>query len=382
MKVAINALILDDKKAGIGNYAYHLLREMAFLVENTEVHMYVYLQDCMVSLYTGKLNVHPVSCGNFKSGGQRILFEQLRLPRLIKNSGCSLTHYLDFSTPVFPSKGCSIVTIHDLSYYIYPECFTFGSRLFKQSLTDISLARAERVICVSQNTKHDVCARFQRLSQEKIIAIPLGVEKKALKEAEPKKLLRYLKEKGINGKYILYIGTLEPRKNTALLIRAYSRLVERTSLPHQLLICGKPGWKYEGIYEAARQTGLKDRICFAGYAPQELLPLIYRNAEVFVYPSLYEGFGLPPLEAMAWGTPVITSNAASLPEAVGSAALTFDPMDEEALAFLMTRVLTEDGLRDQLIKAGYLQAEKFCWRQTAARTLMVYRELMSEVQLG
>lgn len=375
MTLAINALILDKKKTGIGNYAYSLIKEMEAL--NTDIKMDIYMQRHMIPEFQETRHMHYIACPDFMRSRERILFEQWRLPTILKQSGCEVVHYFDYHTPLRPIPAKMIVTIHDLSYYKHPAYFTFGRRVLKQSITALSLGRAEKVLCVSTHTKMDVYDKFPKLDRNKVKAIPLGV-KVYDKQGDLQDFSTYMKEIGINGKYILYIGTLEPRKNVELLIRAYQRAVSKASISHQLLLCGKPGWKYQGIFDAAKEMVPRERIVFGGYAPEQMLPLLYKNAEAFVYPSWYEGFGLPPLEAMACGAPVLSSNASSLPEAVGDAALLFSPVDEEGLADLLIRVIEEKGLKEELRERGLRQAAKFSWTQTAQQTLNVYRELLLE----
>jgi glycosyltransferase involved in cell wall biosynthesis len=374
MTIAIDALGLDNRKAGVGNYAYYLLRALARLPFETRVD--VYIQRQVSANFKDTDHIRYISCHDFKGSRDRIIYEQLSLPAMLRKGKYKVVHYLDYRTPVLPVPSRTVVTIHDLSYYLYPECFTFGSRVLKQGLTRLSLSKADRVICVSENTGRDVSAGFPAVAKDRIRIIPLGI--KDMGDGDIHKFNEYMKKNGINGKYILYIGTLEPRKNIETLIVAYKRAVETFGLGHQLLLCGKPGWKYEGIYKAASESNLPGRIVFGGYAPEEILPLLYDNADMFVYPSLYEGFGLPVLEAMSRGIPVIASNTAALREAAGRAALYFEPADADTLAGLMYKMSQDSPLREKMGLEGKDRASGFSWECTAEKTLSVYRELLME----
>jgi len=374
MTIAIDALGLDIKKAGVGNYACYLLKAMARLPFEAQIDVYVQRQ---VSVdFKDTAHMRFIVCDDFKGSGERILYEQLKLPSMLRKGGYKAVHCLDYRTPVLPVPLRTVVTIHDLSYYLYPECFTFGSRVLKQALTRLSLLKADRVICVSENTGRDVLAKFPGMAKDRVRIIPLGI--KEMNAGSIHEFNEYMKKIGINGKYILYIGTLEPRKNVETLIAAYKRAVEVFGLKQRLLLCGKPGWKYEGIYRAALEANLPGRIVFGGYAPEEVLPLLYENADMFVYPSLYEGFGLPVLEAMSRGVPVIASDTAALKEAAGQAALYFDPADSGALAGHMAKLSVDSPLREKMKQEGLMQASGFSWERTAGETLSVYRELLME----
>ncbi|HEX7588352.1 MAG TPA: glycosyltransferase family 1 protein, partial [Anaerolineae bacterium] len=170
----------------------------------------------------------------------------------------------------------------------------------------------------------------------------------------------------------------EPRKNIARLIRAFARAKRAARLPHKLVLIGARGWKYTNVDQAIEQEKLEDDVIFGDYIPQDELPLCYRAADLFVYPSLYEGFGMPPLDAMSSGTPVVTSNAASLPEVVGDAALQVAPDDEAALADAITRAVTDSALREQMIERGLIQASRFSWARAAQETADVYHAVLKE----
>ena len=178
--------------------------------------------------------------------------------------------------------------------------------------------------------------------------------------------------------FILHVGTIEPRKNIARLIRAFANAKRTARLPHQLVLVGARGWKYAEVDVAIEETSSTRDIIFAGYVPQDELPLWYQAADLFVYPSLYEGFGMPPLDAMASGVPVITSNTSSLPEVVGDAAIKVAPDDQAAITEAIVRALTNKSLREQMIDRGIIQAQKFSWQRAATETTALYRSVLTE----
>lgn len=213
--------------------------------------------------------------------------------------------------------------------------------------------------------------RYFKIPENKIKVIYLGVDEdyKPLSETE----IRKVRQKyHLNYPFILYVGSLISHKNIPTLIKAFYKL-KKYGLPHKLVITGKRGWKYKNIFEIISKLNLQKDVVFTGYVQREDLPALYNAADLFVYPSLYEGFGLPPLEAMACGTPVITSNTSSLPEVVGNAGIMVDPYDIDGLAKAMYEVLTNEGLRAELRKRGLERAKMFSWKKTAEETLNVYK---------
>lgn len=371
-RIAINATIMDRYKAGIGNYAFNLLQGLTKL--SIEFQIDVYIQEHMSSYFDSTHGIQFISCPNFTSSGRRIMYEQLMLPSIYKSNQYSMVHFLDYMSPVLPIMAKKVVTIHDLSYYIYPQFFTTGSRLIKQILTKPSLRSADRIISVSQNTCNDIKRLFN--ITDKLEVIHLGVDTKKAYNAINDKTI--LDKYDINSSYIMYAGTLEPRKNVETLIRAYSIAVKKGNIKEKLVLCGKAGWKYKGIYDEIENTGIKDNIIITGYVPDNELSELFSNAKAFIYPSIYEGFGLPPLEAMLHNIPVICSNVSSLPEIVGDAALTFPPKDYNKLADLIIAVLKDESLSLDLKGKGYKRASAFTWEKTAKQTLRVYEDVLSK----
>jgi glycosyltransferase involved in cell wall biosynthesis len=311
---------------------------------------------------------------------RRIIWEQTSLSGISRK--LDLLHGLAFAAPL--SASCpTVVTVHDLSFLRFPSAFRPHNRIYLTLLTRASTRRAARVIAVSESTRQDVIL-LCGVPPEKILAIPNGVNPE-FSPADPAAVAEFRRDKGLPDRYILYLGTLEPRKNVVRLVDAYARLRSAPSRPGGLggttvrrsvppmVIAGAKGWFYGEIFARVAELNLTDYVLFPGFIPGEELPWWYRGAEVFVYPSLFEGFGLPVLEAMACGTPTITSTASSLPEVAGDAAILVNPDDTNELAEAMHQVLVSPNLAEQLRCAGPRQAAHFSWMQTAASTRDVYR---------
>ena len=267
------------------------------------------------------------------------------------------------------------VTVHDLGYLHVPEAHAGWSRRYLDGSTRWSVSTARKVIAVSGATRNDLVASL-RVPAEKITVVHHGV-RAGLRRPPEEDIAATLAERGIAPPYVLFLGTVQPRKNLARLIRAFAGVVA-AGLPHRLVVAGRTGWLTEGILAAARAPGLAGRVHFAGYVPDGDLPALYAGADAFVLPSLYEGFGMPALEAMACGTPVIASNTTSLPEIVGDAGLLVDPLDEPALARAMIALLTDSARRARLAAAGLRRAASFTWERCARETLDVIEALSDE----
>jgi glycosyltransferase involved in cell wall biosynthesis len=226
------------------------------------------------------------------------------------------------------------------------------------------------VLAVSEHTKHEVVGLLG-VPPERVVVTP-NAARAHFRPPDAATLAQFRARKELPEQFVLYVGTLEPRKNLTTLLDAYSQVVRSSNAP--LIVGGGKGWLYDAVFERLEALGLRDRVHFVGYLDEEDLPLWYAAATVFVFPSLYEGFGMPPLEAMACGTPVVTSNTTSLPEVVGDAGLMVSPRDAEALAEALLRLLRDADLRAELRARGLQRARTFSWRASAERTLHAYEQ--------
>lgn len=271
-------------------------------------------------------------------------------------------------------KAQALATVHDLVSYVYPHTHTSLTNFLQKVWLPRGLKYATAIVTVSQHSKEDLC-RYLAIDRQKIVVVPCGVSGRFTPDAEDGERERLADRYGIRGRYILYLGDVQARKNVTGLLRAFARL--RETLPGYLLVvAGAPTWKYQTIYEMVERLGLRSDVLFTGYVSDADVPALYRQAELFVFPSLYEGFGRPPLEAMACGTPVVTSNTSSLPEVVGDAALLADPHDVGAIAEAMRRALANAAVSADLRARGPIQAGQFTWERAAQEMIAVYEQVI------
>ncbi len=269
----------------------------------------------------------------------------------------------------------SVVTVHDLGYLHYPEAHRLADRRYLDWSTRWNARQATLVLADSQATKDDL-VRAYGVDPDRVRVIYLGRDEALAPVRDPEIVSAVREHYGIGGRYLLYVGTLQPRKNLARTIEAFARIVGRPALTNvQLVLAGKRGWLYEDLFARVERLGLAGRVRFPGYVAEEDLPALLSAALAFVFPSLYEGFGIPVLEAGACEVPVITSNTSSLPEVAGDAALLVDPHDVDAIADAMYRLITDPDLRGELIRRGRENVKRFSWEKCARETLAVLEEV-------
>lgn len=302
----------------------------------------------------------------------RIAWEQISLPLAAAGERLALLHALAFVRPVLAR--CPVVlTIYDMSFMRMPERFPAFQRHYLRLMTGYSARHADAITVISQSTKDDVI-EFCGVAPERIAVVYCGVDEQ-FRPLGAAAIEQFRASKGLPERFILYLGTIEPRKNVAQIVRSFAAL-PAAGRP-KLVIAGAKGWGYDDVYAAAEQSGVRGDIIFTGYVAQHELPLWYNAAELFVYPSHYEGFGLPVAEAMACGTPAITSNVSSLPEVAGNAALTVAPADTRALTAAIAQALSDAPLRAQMKERGLTQAARFSWRRVAELTAQVYDRVLT-----
>jgi glycosyltransferase involved in cell wall biosynthesis len=310
----------------------------------------------------------------------RILWEQTVLPLAARRF--DLLHGLAFVAPLL-APCPTVVTVYDLSFIRTPERFRPGQRWYLQTFTRWSCRRARRIIAISEHTKRDV-TELLRIPGDRIDVVYPGVGAQ-FRPLPPEQVAAFRQTKGLPERFILYLGTIEPRKNLTVLLEAFAQLsrspISNLQSPPRLVLAGGKGWMFEEVFARIEALGLKDDVVLPGYVSGEELPLWYNAAEVFVYPSLYEGFGMPPLEALACGTPAVVSNVASLPEAVGEAGVLVAPDDVAGWAEALRRLLDNAEMRAALGARGRSHAARFSWERAAAETVGVYhRALEGKVQ--
>lgn len=379
MHVAINAQLLSFahsyRSGGISRYIYHLLANLA--VATTRYRLTAFVPDLPEALpewESRQLRLRATRWPTQRPMG-RILWEQLAQPPLLRHAGVDLLHSTGYVAPRLWGRA-SVVTVCDLSFIRYPALFNRANRLYLQLFTRLSVKRADRVLTISEHTRQDVIGLLG-VPPDRVTTTYCGVDE-TFHPLAPEQVEAYRKQRGLPDRYVLYLGTLEPRKNVLTLLRAFGHLRARGDIPHRLVLAGAPGWQYESIYDTVAALGLGSAVQFLGFVAPSEQTLCYNGADLFVYPSLYEGFGLPVLEAMACGVPVVSSNAASLPEVVGDAGVQVDPLDDVGLAEAMGLVLSDASLHNTLRCAGIERARRFSWFSMAQQTLQVYDQVLAQ----
>lgn len=264
----------------------------------------------------------------------------------------------------------TVVTIHDLGSEFLAEYHKFPQKLYLNWSTRYAVAFATQIIAVSKSTKKDLTERL-RAKTEKVSVVYEAVDQEFFNPRSEVEQANVLSKYGLKGDFLLFVGTVQPRKNLERLIEAFSKLKNRKI---QLVIAGKPGWLYGDIYSAPVKFGVAEQVKFIGYVPNEELPGLYSSATALIFPSLYEGFGLPVLEAMACDCPVVVSKSSSLPEIVAEAGLYFDPNRVETIVDSLKLILSKNALRSEMIDEGRKQVKKFTWEKTAKETLKVLQK--------
>jgi glycosyltransferase involved in cell wall biosynthesis len=302
-----------------------------------------------------------------ESAARRILWEQAIQPFTLGQY--DLYHAMAFVAPVLLHTPM-VVTVYDLTFMRYPERLTTARRRYLQMFTALTCRRAKRILAISQSTADDL-TNLLGIPANKIDVTPLGYDAQRFHPYTPDVIEAFRMRQGLPERFWLFVGTLEPRKNLVTLLRAYAQLPTREQVP--LILGGGKGWMVDEIFDTIADYGLGDKVTHVGFIPTADLPLWYNSAEVFVYPSVFEGFGLPVLEAMACGTPVITSNVSSLPEVAGDAGLTLSPHDVTAWADALSRAYNDTLWRDTAREQGLARAQQFTWARTAQLTVESYR---------
>ncbi len=371
MRIALDCSAIPQQMAGAGVYSYALTN--ALLALDTPHDFVVFARPGLfedAAAANGKTTVVPIAAS---SRARRLAWEQLSMPPLLRQHRIDVLHSTHHHTPVVRRVAAKrVVTMHDVTFLVLPERYPLVRRLYMSTLTRLAARVADRIIVPSQATREGVLARLG-VEGDHVRVIPDAAGEQ-FTPSSADEVDRVRSAYGLQGDYVLSVGSLEPGKNRGSLLRAVAKLRDE-GVDCTLAIAGQRGWRYEGDEVLTQQLGLGERVRFLGYVPSADLPPLYTGAALFAFPSLYEGFGLPILEAMGCGTPVVTSDVSSMPEAAGDAALLVDPLDVDAIAVALRRLLTDDPLRADLRERGLRRAAEFSWRRTAQETLAAYEEL-------
>ncbi len=368
MRIGIDIQTAINKPTGVGQYVINLVHELARLDGDERFSLFYFdfkRRFKGLGIRNPRFELNPIRFMPGRFYNQ--LSENLGFPDIRRLAGhCDLYHFPNFI--IHPLKrGKAVVTVHDLSFARFPQYAESSNLKRLDKRFQYTLERADAIIAVSKFSKRELTEMYG-VEPERIEVIYQGVTvvpAKQIKESLP-------------SNYFIFVGTIEPRKNLGRLLEAWRIVRSRMTgkWKHKLLIAGAEGWGCASIREQAREKGIEDDLITLGYVEKEDLPALYRGAEALVFPSIYEGFGLPPLEAMAQGTPVISSSKASLPEVVGEAAIMFDPYNPDEIADAIIRIAEDRKLRDELISRGKERVKSFSWQKTARETLELYRKLL------
>lgn len=369
MRIGIDGRYIQDHFPGIGRYTYNLVQALTKAAP----------EDSFVLLHNPKLVNTRYDLGTLQSPNLEIvavevptfsLAEQWRLPSIVRGLRLDLFHSPYYLKPyLLPCP--SVVNIYDLISRLYPEYVSSGARVIFEMAIRLAIVTSRLVISVSQSAKEDL-VRLLGVPPSKVWVTPLGVDSQ-FKPVNEKAIFNLRQKHDLPEGYILYLGTNKPHKNLARLVGAFAK----AKTERKLVLAGKEDPRYSEAHEVTKQLGLQDRVVFLGQVSEDDLPALYSGAALFVFPSLYEGFGLPLLEAMACGVPVISSSTSSLPEIAGQAAVMVAPLDLSQLARALERVLGDSNLRASMHEEGLKQAAQFSWERTAVETLAVYRQVLS-----
>ena len=373
MRIGINASKIYDVHTGVGRYTSNLSRSILKTDSKNDYYLYTpgRVGNADVAEIEGSDLEKPAVF--IQNNTLRILWEQMVLPMYSRKDRLDLFHYTDHALSLLFRKCPIIITVHDIAYLRLPNLLNTSRKVYKKNILQISIKKAEVIIVDSYATKKDIVEYFG-IREGKIRVIHLGVEGRfrPINNVESFRL-----KNNLPSKMILNVGTLEPRKNVVSLIKAFNELRKKGFKDYKLVIAGNKGWLYEEIFKEVIHSDLEREVLFLGVVKDKDLPVLYNCADIFVYPSLYEGFGLPPLEAMACGIPVITSNTSSLPEVIGDAGIMVDPTDINSLCESMYILLKDKELWNRMRNMGLERSKLFSWDKTAEKILKVYDDVFS-----
>lgn len=375
LNVAIDGRPLMHERSGIGRYTYQLI--LALFEINLEYSLYLYglCQATKFTPITSKQNIERIEDLIVNIGRNRMPFPFRKVSRLVTSYIKEKTQPASMDVVLWTNfianlsaEYKSIITIHDMAHYYYPQYTVTGFENDLNYKLGEHALMSDLILCVSENTKRDVI-NILGIEESKIWVTYNGVSEGFRRYQDKNKMNDLRSRFTLPERFILFVGTVEPRKNLIKLIEAYQLLHSQYGIKEPMVIVGGKGWKNEPLYQRIKEMKIDDHIIFTGYVSDDDLPLFYNAATVFAYPSLYEGFGIPVIEAMACGVPVVTSNVSSLPEVAGDAAVLVNPEEPEEIAAAIYRIMIDEDLYESLREKGFKQASKFTWEACAKKTL-------------
>ncbi len=366
MRIGIDTRMIDW--SGVGRYTQNLLKGIARV--DKENQYVLFCHQASISLVPDASNFSKV----IVTQPVFSMSSQLSWAREVSQANLDIFHSPHFVLPLIFTPN-SVVTVHDLIPLLFPgNLRSKAAQMYYTTMIKLTTKKSDKIIAVSNCTKKDLIANLD-ISARKIRVIPEAADERYRKIKRTKEHDIVLKKYGIRGRYLLYVGNYKPHKNLIRLVEAFAKVKQNLTEDYQLVFVGPRDKKYPEVGRLVKKLELKKKVVLAGFIPEEELLVLYNTAAALVFPSLYEGFGLPPLEAMACGLPVVASNTSSLPEVVDNAALLVNPEHIEEIRQAISKILGDEGLRKELQKKGLVQAKKFSWEKTAEKTIEVYKEV-------
>lgn len=381
MKIAFDVHpLLSNNKSGIGYCEYGFLKTLLKDYPNNYYFMEYFGKSKnntkIENLFQNKNSYKIHNCSFFRNSVYKIIYNTLPIQyRWFFKEKVDLTHFFNYHIP--PGvNGKKIVTVHDMAYKRFPETVRFKTRTMLDLNLKKSVSRADLIITVSEFSKQEILSFFPEC-EGKIEVVYNGVDLNMFRPISDQVMIENIKQKyNLKGDFLLYLGTIEPRKNIERLLEAYSLLKNRSIDCPKLVLAGGKGWLDSGIFSTLENLNLKDSVVFTGYISDDDVPVLMNASQAFLFPSLYEGFGMPVLEAMACGVPVLTSNLSSLPEVVGDTAVLVDPFSKDSIRDGIIKLLTDNNLRESLKKKGLERSRKFSWSKVTRDLYMIYESLV------
>ncbi|SPP63652.1 glycosyltransferase family 4 protein [Nitrospira lenta] len=375
MRIAIDFTSFIPQMTGVDTYLKQLVWNLAKVDRINQYRIYHNYEDRRLFAEGLPPNVShcPLSA---RPRSTRLIAQQMLLPVAVSSWGADVVHSPSFIIPYLRGAARHVVTVHDMTSFSHPHCHIALRRswLYQRAVL-ASIMRADVVVVPSQATRRAVLEFLPDLQPDRIHVTVLGIGEE-FRRCDPASVREVVTRLTLPEPYILYVGTVEPRKNLPALVEAYRRLVQAGVITEHLVLAGKLGWGYESLLKQIQVPALRGRVHLAGYVNQQDLPALYAGARLFVYPSFHEGFGFPPLEAMACGVPVVSTKSSSLAENLACAAELVAPDDLAGLADAMQRLLTDDALRAKRQEHGLEQARQYRWEHTARETMKSYHMAM------
>lgn len=371
MRIGFNAQILTDGRTGVTCYARNVVRLLPKIGKEHEFIIFGNSPD----LHYDENNVKVIITPQWiNTSSKRIIWEQIYLPLLVKKYKIDIMFYPDHTASFFLKKIKQAIMVHDLAPFTMADTFHKMRRIYKQKAINYSINSAKIVFVNSFFTKSEVVRYFPNI-KNKINIVHLGLEKSIERISDEALLADHRKKYSLKEPVILFVGTIETRKNIIRLIRAFAKGKRTYGWQHSLLLVGMPGHGFNDIQKEIFSNKIQDFVKISGYVQENELSIFYSLADIFVYPSLYEGFGFPPLEAMRCGCPVIVSNSTSIPEVVGDAGLYVDPYNESSITEQINLLINNSNLKKELVEKGYKRSLQFTWEKTVSSTLEVLESL-------